>query len=167
MQDTLKPEVVKDSTDLVVDTAVKVVDTVATVADTLGSSASMNCPAIQGNYMWVIDNKEPATVLCMPEGLASIVIPTGIAVLIFFAGLFANWWSNKLKRKEEIETTIAVVTKWIELLKEPIDLQMKHLSMFTTTIKQNRNIAPEFLGVTRLLASKLDSINIDKYINSR
>jgi hypothetical protein len=164
MSDSLKPKIIKDSVNYAGDTAANISDAVATAADTLSSAVAPHCPAYTGNYMWVFDGNEPVEILWMSKDLASIVIPAGITIVIFGIGLFATWYSEKCKRKAELESMKVVLTTWVTLLKSPVVQQAMNVRTFCQNLRQSVDIQPERMSINLLLASKLSSIELKELI---
>lgn len=96
----------------------------------------------------------------MPIATAAIIISSLITISIFIIGYLINWLNKKYERKSELESIKSVVTVWVDLLKSPVLQQAKGCRDFAVALRTATNIHPERISYNKLLAGKLNSIEL-------
>lgn len=100
----------------------------------------------------------------MPVASAAIIISALITISIFTLGYILNWVSEKYERKSELESTKSVITVWVGLLKLPVLQQTKSCRDFAIALRTSTDIQPERFSYNKLLADKLNSIELRELI---
>jgi hypothetical protein len=101
----------------------------------------------------------------MSEGLAIILIPSLISILIFIltqAFLFVN---RKFIIVRETNNYKKVIFCWIDQIENLVKTQVESCRSFAINLQQSNNITPIRFVYVKMLAEKIDEINIEKIIN--
>lgn len=129
----------------------KALDSITSLLDSLNNTETTQAPVTES--LWG-----------MPVATAAIVISSLITISIFIIGFFLNWLNKKFEKKSEFESIKSVVTVWVDLLKSPILQQAQGSRNFAITLRNSPDIHPERLSYNKLLANKLNSIELRELI---
>lgn len=102
----------------------------------------------------------------MPENLAIILIPALITLLVFFCGELIKWYSKQKAIQNETRSYRTTILNWIDLINEPIQKQIDSCNKLSTDIADSPDIHPERFEYQKMLADKIDSISIDRFITT-
>lgn len=102
----------------------------------------------------------------MPEGLARIVIPAGITLLVFILGQIIVWYRTQTAIQNEVKNYRDIILTWIDLIQKPVELQINSCIKLSENIINSQDIHPERFIANKMLAEKVDSIGIERYIST-
>ena len=102
----------------------------------------------------------------MPESVARILIPALITIAIFLFTQLLAWLKRKFDKQREIKDYRSLFLKWINLIEPSVRLQINSCLDFSSRVVISKNIEPEILQYNKLLADKIESFSVDKYIQA-
>lgn len=105
-------------------------------------------------------------ILGMPEGLARILIPVVVTIIIFFLGHFVSWLKGKYERVKEVNSYKNLILKWIDLIKKAVETQITSCNEFAESLEKSEDMTPTRFSANKLLAEKIDSLPLEKLINA-
>ena len=105
-------------------------------------------------------------ILGIPEGLATILIPVIITISLFFIGQMITFVTKKLSKRSESVSYRELILEWVEILEKPITQQIESCKEFSKKIGNSLELQPEVLVYNNFLIEKIDSIPIERYINT-
>lgn len=102
----------------------------------------------------------------MPEGIARIVVPAGITLLVFVLGQIIIWYRSQTAMKNEVMNYRDIILTWIDLIQKPVEKQINSCRELSKNIANSQDIQPERFVANKMLAEKVDSIGIERYIST-
>ncbi|MDF9830164.1 hypothetical protein [Parabacteroides sp. PF5-6] len=105
-------------------------------------------------------------ILGIPENLAIILFPALITLMIFFLGEILKWYRKQEMKRNETKEYREVILNWIDLINNPIQKQIEACDKIAVDILNSQNIHPERMEYRKMLADKIDSIGVDRFINT-
>lgn len=124
---------------------------------------------VETTYETVVSEKENR-ILGMPQGAASIVIPTIIptmvSIIVFCTGVFIERRREKKKEERERNKYKAAILDWIELLEAPIKTQINQLKDLAYRIGKAEDLQPEALNFSKSMANKINDLSVEKIIST-
>lgn len=129
-------------------------DTVLTCKDTIIAQTE-NPSLLLKNEIWG-----------MPENFARIFIPAIISIAVFVIGQIIVWYRNQKAIQSETRNYRIVILNWIDLIKSSVDKQITSCRTLSQDIAKSQDIHPERFEYTKMLAEKVDSIGVDRFITT-
>ena len=121
----------------------------------------------------VVDTKEEdhiadkeVRILGMSQGIASIIIPMSVSIIVFSLGIIIDKKREKNKEERERKKYKAAILKWIELLKAPIYTQVEQLKDLASKIDNSIELQPEAFSFSKSMANKINDLSVEKIINT-
>lgn len=130
--------------------------------DTLGIVKADTIEIINSQTAAPVEN----LILGVPEGLARILIPVVVTIIIFFLGHFVSWLKVKYERQKEVDSYKNLISKWIDLIKKAIETQITSCNEFAESLEKSEDMTPIRFSANKLLAKKIDSLPLEKLINA-
>lgn len=149
----------KDS--LLIDTC----NTILVSVDTINAKTEIGVSIVDTNEEVRIAEKEDR-ILGMSQGVASIIIPMAVSIIVFSLGIIIDKIREKNKEERERKRYKAAVLKWIELLNTPINSQVTQLKDFASKIDNSIELQPEAFSFPKSMASKINDLSVEKIINT-
>lgn len=100
----------------------------------------------------------------MSEDVAQILIPTITTILVFIVGQIIIWFRNQNKKYNEVKNYQNVILSWIDLIQTPVMQQVQLCRDFAVRMASSSSIQPERFSVKKMLANKLNTISVERYI---
>lgn len=129
-------------------------DTVLTCKDTIIAQTE-NPSLLLKNEIWG-----------MPENFARIFIPAIISIAVFVIGQVIVWYRNQKAIQSETRNYRIVILNWIDLIKSSVEKQITSCRTLSQAIANSQDIHPERFEYTKMLAEKVDSIGVDRFITT-
>lgn len=121
----------------------------------------------------VVDTKEEdhiadkeVRILGMSQGIASIIIPMSVSIIVFSLGIIIDKKREKNKEERERKKYKAAILKWIELLNTPIKTQINQLKDIADRIEKADDLQPEALNFSKSMANKINDLSVEKIIST-
>lgn len=111
-----------------------------------------------------INTMSMSSVLGMPEGVASIVIPTAVTLIVFILSELVVYCRNKRQQRKDREKYRNIVFQWCEVISPIITNQIKACKTFSEILKASTDLQPESFVFTKSCVDKIKSIGADKLI---
>lgn len=105
-------------------------------------------------------------ILGMSQGVASIIIPMAVSIIVFSLGIIIDKKREKIKEERERKRYKAAILKWIELLNTPINTQVIQLKDLASKIGNSIELQPEAFSFSKSMASKINDLSVEKIINT-
>ena len=106
------------------------------------------------------------TIFNMPEGFARIFVPAIITLIVFILGQLIVWYRNQRSIQNETKNYKKIVLCWADLIRVPIERQIDELNELADRIRSSDVLHPEGFYMNKMLADKVDSISIDRFIST-
>ena len=105
-----------------------------------------------------------SSVLGMPEGVASIVIPTAVTLIVFILSELVVYWRNKKQQQKDRKKYRNIVFQWCDVISPIITNQINACNSFSEILKASIDLQPESFVFTKSCVDKIKSIGADKLI---
>ncbi len=102
----------------------------------------------------------------MPESFARIIIPAGITLLVFIAGQIVVWYRGQKTIQNETKNYRAILLSAIDFIKTSVEKNVVSLRDFSGRVANTEEIHPERLELLEMLAGKIDSIGVDRFVRT-
>ncbi|MBV5282717.1 MAG: hypothetical protein JZU53_09840 [Paludibacter sp.] len=106
------------------------------------------------------------TIFQLPESLARILIPALITLAVFLLGQIIIWFRNQKNIQNETNNYKKIILSWADLIKKPVEKQVSECRDLSLRIRNSQTINPERFGLIKMLANKVDSISIERFIST-
>lgn len=117
----------------------------------------------------IVNNSVSDTSCKMSEnwGIAifTVLASALISALVFFIGQFQNKRNTKRLKRQEIEMLRTTILGWVDLSKKSITDLSTYLNVFSEEIKSSKSPVPKSLMTIPVLATKIDSISLEKMVD--
>lgn len=100
----------------------------------------------------------------MSEELASIVIPTGITIIIFCLSQILSFCYAKCKQYNETKKYRDIVFKWTEMIIPTVRQQAEECKKLSEAVNASEELQPERLAFSISAAEKINCIPADKLV---
>lgn len=133
--------------------------------DTISAKTEIDFSVVDAKEEVRIADKEDR-ILGMSQGVASIIIPMAVSIIVFSLGIVIDKIREKNKEERERKRYKAAILKWIELLNAPINSQAKQLKDFASKIDNSIELQPEAFSFPKSMANKINDLSVEKIINT-
>lgn len=105
-------------------------------------------------------------VLGKPDSMAKIWIPASIPIIVLAATLLYSWYIRKKSIWNEAQSYRRLILEWIELIGSSVNSQIESCTDFVQRIENTEVVQPEKILYIDMLAEKVNSIGLDRFINT-